>query len=431
VYFRWHCQHVKARIPSTLSSVILWSVISAAFIGPGTVTTAVAAGSQFQLQLLWAVVFSTFACLALQEVAARLTIATQLTLGEAIRQKFGAGRGMAINYAVGGAVVLGCAAYQAGNLLGAIAGLQLLFPASHELLAIMVALAAALVLFTGKRQTISVVLTGLVGAMGLAFLLLASYSHFSAGELLAHSVVPHFPAGATLLTLGLVGTTIVPYNIFLGTGVSRGQTIPLMRVGLAISVAFGGAITIFILLAGTLVASFSSYEELALVFVAEMGWTGRWALGIGLFAAGFSSAITAPYAASLVSATVFDWSATRSKWVWISVLAVGLVFGITNTKPIPVILLVQTLNGFILPLLGGYLLLVINDRDLVPAAHRPSEWYNVVLLLIFATLLVLGLHSLDKTYSQVWGKESTHWPVVWALVIAITGILGYHVFRKR
>ena len=47
--------------PAKIRSVVLWSVISAAFIGPGTITTAVTAGASFQLGLLWAVVFATLA----------------------------------------------------------------------------------------------------------------------------------------------------------------------------------------------------------------------------------------------------------------------------------------------------------------------------------------------------------------------------------
>ena len=111
---------------NTLSSVILWSVISAAFIGPGTVTTAVTAGSQFKLNLLWAVTFSTIGCILLQEVSARITIASGLTFGESLIKKFGPSTGKMLQWLVGGSVIFGCAAYEAGNILGAVAGLHLL-----------------------------------------------------------------------------------------------------------------------------------------------------------------------------------------------------------------------------------------------------------------------------------------------------------------
>ncbi|HEX8061256.1 MAG TPA: divalent metal cation transporter, partial [Cyclobacteriaceae bacterium] len=113
------------KTPSALSSVILWSVISAAFIGPGTVTTSVAAGADFGLTLLWSVTFATFGCFAVQEISARISIASGLTLGESFIKKFGSQKGPMIGWSVGTIVILGCAAYQAGNIMGAVAGLNL------------------------------------------------------------------------------------------------------------------------------------------------------------------------------------------------------------------------------------------------------------------------------------------------------------------
>ena len=57
-----------------LLNVLFWSVISAAFIGPGTVTTASSAGATFGLQLAWALLFSTVACIVLQVPKQYLTI---------------------------------------------------------------------------------------------------------------------------------------------------------------------------------------------------------------------------------------------------------------------------------------------------------------------------------------------------------------------
>ncbi len=69
-----------------LLNILFWSVISAAFIGPGTITTASKAGALFGFDLLWALVFSTFACLVLQEAVARLAIHSGTNLGEAISE---------------------------------------------------------------------------------------------------------------------------------------------------------------------------------------------------------------------------------------------------------------------------------------------------------------------------------------------------------
>ncbi len=229
--------------PSTLSSVILWSVISAAFIGPGTVTTSVSAGANYGLTLLWTVTFATFGCIALQEISARITIASGLTFGESLLKKFGPRNGRVLQWVVGGSVVFGCAAYEAGNILGAVAGLNLMTGLSNTLLTILVTVVSGVVLWIGGKSWISNLMMLLVVIMGVAFAALAFSQQFDAIDLAASVVTPVIPPGSDMIVLGLIGTTIVPYNIFIGAGISKGQTIPLMRVGLAVSVAIGGAIT--------------------------------------------------------------------------------------------------------------------------------------------------------------------------------------------
>jgi Mn2+/Fe2+ NRAMP family transporter len=409
----------------TLTSIILWSVISAAFIGPGTVTTAASAGSLFGLDLLWAVVFATVACIILQEVSARLTIVSGLTMGQALVRGYGAGRSKWLTIVLGGPVILGCAAYEAGNILGAVSGVQLL---SHWKLPVITVLCTAVafaVLWTDRRKAIGWLMTFLVGLMGLAFFALAAERPFTTGDYLQYSFVPSLPAGAELLTLGLVGTTIVPYNIFLGSGISKGQTVPMMRIGLTISVLIGGLITAAILVAGTAVQSFSNFDELARSLSESMGPLGGWALGIGLFAAGFSSAITSPYAASIIAGTVFDWKKSRQRMVWIAVLLTGFIFGISGIKPIPVILAVQALNGLVLPLLTAFLILLINHPDLIPAAQRPSVGYNFVLIIIFSSVLMMGLNNIDKSISAAAGVTSGHWTVMIGFTAALTLWLIY------
>ena len=413
------------KTPSKISSVILWSVISAAFIGPGTITTAVTAGSQFQIQLLWAVVFATIACIILQEASARITIASGLSLGKALEKKFGHQRGFWIKLFIGGSVLLGCAAYEAGNILGAVSGMNLIIVGDGKIYTVLVTLCAALLLWDGRQAWISTLMTILVGMMGLAFFVLALYGDFELSDLLIASIVPRIPAGSELITLGLVGTTIVPYNLFLGSGISKGQTIPLMRIGLTVSVLIGGLITIWILLAGTVVGEFSSFQALAEEFRSKIGSAGVLALGVGLFAAGFSSAITSPYAASIIASNVFGIEKRSSvRIVWGIVLMTGFLFGMSGVKPIPVILAVQALNGLILPLITVYLIIILNDSGIIPSPHRPSFFYNLILLLILGGVLLIGLNNVDKSISTVLSLAN---PSHLNLNLTLTGLLVTYV----
>ncbi len=412
-----------------ISSVIIWSVISAAFIGPGTVTTAVTAGSLYHLDLLWAVVFATIACVLLQELSARITIASGLSLGEAVIKKFGRKKGFGINMFIGMSVLLGCAAYEAGNILGAVSGLNLLFDWDGKVYTVLISLVAAYILWRGNQKWISTLMTILVAMMGIAFFALALNIDFSVLDVVAASVNPKMPIGAELITLGLVGTTIVPYNLFLGSGMSKGQTIPLMRIGLTVSVFIGGLITAWILLAGTLVHEFSSFPILASEFQDRVGLFGVWALGIGLFAAGFSSAITSPYAASIIASNVLGVENKNSvRMVWGTVLLTGFLFGISGVKPIPIILAVQALNGLILPLVTAYLIIIVNDEELIPTVHRHSGYYNVVLILIFSAVLLIGLTSIDKSYSAYAGLKEGHFAIIVTVTALLVLVVAGHVF---
>lgn len=414
--------------PSKIRSVVLWSVISAAFIGPGTITTAVTAGASFQLSLLWAVVFATGACIVLQEVSARIIISSGLTFGECIGKVFKSGR---IKWLVAVPVLLGCAAYEAGNILGAVSGLSLFTSVHVKLLTLIISIVAAIILWRGGNKLISNLMIVLVLTMAIAFAALALKSSFTFPELIKASVIPGLPTGSEWIALALVGTTIVPYNIFMGSAISKGSTISLMRIGLIVSVTLGGVVTTFILLAGTVAGSFTSFPTLAETLQTDIGSWAAWALGIGLFAAGFSSAITSPYAASLIASTVLrSQNKNHTRLVWIIVLLTGFGFGISGVKPIPVILAVQALNGFVLPLLTYFLIRMVNDSSLVKPEFQHAAWYNGVLLLIFGTTALIGINNINKAISDVF-KVTSHFEIVVVLTIALLVVVAVQLFRLR
>lgn len=419
--------------PSKLSSVILYSVISAAFIGPGTITTAITAGATHQLQLLWAVALGTLGCLLLQETSARIVISSGLNLGQASQKCFGNTWGKTLMVLVGVTVMLGCAAYEAGNVLGAVSGLNLLTALDTRILTVLVAVVSFAVLWSNKRQVISWLMTVLVGLMGIAFFVLALQQPFSIQEVMTHTVVPSFPSGSALLILGLVGTTIVPYNIFLGSGISKGKTIPLMRIGLTVSVLVGGLITAAILIAGTSVQAFSSFPELAGSLHAKLGPVGSLALGVGLFAAGFSSSITAPYASSIIASTVFGWEDSRMlRWVWGTVLLIGFSFGISGIKPIPVILTVQALNGLMLPLLVVLLIAVVNQRTVISAPHLPGLLYNLLLLLVLGSVVLIGLNQVEKALIALNIISKSYFNVlVWCSGVLVVCMGGWVYWARK
>ena len=169
-------------------------LVAAAFIGPGTVNTAIKAGGGYGFHLLWGVGFAVIATIVFQEMAARLGLVAKKGLAEALVDFFpNAGVRKAVVGVVFAAIIFGNAAYQAGNLAGASAGLNQLFPGNLFYLWLVVCSGGAWCLvWMGTFKLIKNLLMGLVLTMSLTFLFAAIASGPSMPDLFAGSAVSTF-----------------------------------------------------------------------------------------------------------------------------------------------------------------------------------------------------------------------------------------------
>ena len=420
------------------ASVLIWSVIAAAFIGPGTVTTAATAGELFQLDLVWALLFATVSCIVLQEAAARITIGSGFTLGEAISLRFGKNK---IKVWLALSVIFGCAAYEAGNMLGAVSGLKLIFnlPAVYSTTAIF--LFCGILLWYGTGRILFHFLGIIVALMGILFISAASGIGYSFMDVLMASFQPSFPQGSGLITIGLIGTTIVPYNLFLGSSISKNQSVREMRIGITIAVLIGGFISLSILVAGTAISGMMSFDVLTEALISMKGKYAGTLFGLGLFAAGITSALTAPLASAITGKTLLsnpnrNWSenSVAYRLTWGIVLATGFLFGISNLEPIPVIILAQAINGFLLPFVAVFLLLIVNDKKLMTPETLNKTWLNVMTLLIVLVTIFLGLNNVAKAIIQTFIPELEHRNyliLIGLLALSITIWVGNKIMLQR
>ena len=399
-----------------LASILLWSAIAAAFIGPGTVTAAASAGADAGTALLWAVVFSGIATFTLQEFAGRLSVATGDDLATILRRRYPTGFArIATLILIGGAILLGCAAYEAGNILGGAAGAMLALPWSKEAVTLILAAIAAALLLSGSPQGVARTMAIFVALMGAGFLAVAISLAPPLASLVAGLVpTPGFgdDSVALLGVLALVGTTVVPYNLFLGAALARGQGLNEMRFGLAVAVGLGLLITAGILVVGTSLTGEFSFDALGDVLAVELGGWARTGFGIGLLAAGVSSAVTAPLAAALTARGLFGapddarWQASgwRFRSVWLVILIIGVGFGLADIRPTPAILTAQAFNGVLLPLVALFLLAAMNDGALLGEnANGPVA--NAFGLLVVGVATMLGLTALVRAAGTAFGFE--------------------------
>ena len=358
------------------------------------------AGSRFGLSLLWALTFSTLATVLLQEAAARLTIASGLSLGEILTQTYGL-RVRWLMVTLFGAVTLGCAAYEAGNILGAVSGLSLLVGVQTgglptQLFTTLVGVVCALLLWQGSTRLLANLLGVVVFGMGIAFAYVAVSASPDVSLLTKYLVVPSLPPDSTVLVIGLIGTTIVPYNLFVGSGMSQRQSLSEMRWGIGLAVLIGGLISMMILISGTLVTGDFSFQNVAQTLANRLGsWVGL-LFAFGLVSAGFTSALMAPLAAAITGRSLLGWTERSGAYriTWLVVLAVGMTFGLLGAKPVPVIVLAQVANGLLLPVVTVFLMVAVNNKVLIPAAYRNSLWQNIGMGAVVAITTFLGLRNI-------------------------------------
>ncbi len=391
-------------------------LVTAAFIGPGTIVTSSRAGASFAFALLWAVLFSTVATVVLQEMAARLGLVTGFGLSEAMRRTFGspAARVLALGL-VAVAITFGNAAYETGNLLGASLGLEIVSGIPPRLWAVLIAAGAFALLASGTYRVIQSVLVALVVLMSFVFLLTAILVRPPLGELLHGTLVPSIPPGSLLTVIALIGTTVVPYNLFLHASavqekwplgkVPTEQALTESRFDTVVSVALGGLVTAATVVAATPLFTRGIDASTPAVVADQLeplfGTGGRAFFGVGLFAAGVTSTITAPLAAAYATCGALglprDLRSRPFRLVWALVIATGLTLALLGGSPTEAIILAQAANGLLLPVVALFLLRVVNDSDLM-GAFKNGPLANGLGGLVVLVVTGLGVYQLLRVF---------------------------------
>ncbi|MFQ3205096.1 MAG: manganese transport protein [Pseudoalteromonas tetraodonis] len=382
-------------------------LVTAAFIGPGTITTASVAGANFGFALIWTLLFSVIATILLQSMAARLGVATGQDLAQALRAHIETPlfKSLAI-FLVISAIGVGSAAYEAGNLSGASMGLIEIFPhVNAQLWTPLIAFLSAVLLYSGKHKVVENALILLVILMSLVFISTLVMAAPSLSDVLA-GFIPSMPEGSITTVLALVGTTIVPYNLFLHSGVlaarhdsksDKQKVIKQTNVDTGVSITLGGVITLAILSTASVAfygtdAGQISAANMAVQLEPLLGDAAHYFFAIGLFAAGLTSAITAPLAGAYAVCGMLGWSNkmdnTRFKSVAIVILLFGAAVASLGLDPVAVIIFAQAANGLLLPIVTTYLVWLVNQSS-VMGKYTNSMLVNLLTLPVL--VLIFGL----------------------------------------
>lgn len=395
-------------------------LVAAAFIGPGTVTLCTIAGANFGYVLLWAMVLSIVATIVLQEMAARLGVISQKGLSQVIREEIRNPllRNFAIILVIS-AIVIGNAAYEAGNISGGVLGLQTLLGNTYvdilgfrlETMALLIGLSAFILLYIGNYKVLERVLVALVIFMSLAFLTTAVITKPNVIEIFRGAFIPSTPNKSILTVIGLIGTTVVPYNLFLHASLAKTKwkhkaDLSFARKDTIIAVILGGLVSMCIIISASAIQgqSLNNATDLAKGLEPLFGSYAKYFLSIGLFAAGITSAITAPLAAAFVASGCLGWEynlkSTKFRVVWIFILALGIIFASVGFKSIEVIKFAQVANGLLLPVIAGFLLWVMNKTEVL-GKYKNSLIQNILGFVVVLIAIFLGAKGIMSVFNLI------------------------------
>ena len=197
-------------------------VASVAYVDPGNYATNIEAGARYGYQLLWVVVLASLVAMMFQAMSAKLGIATGRNLAELCREEFS----RPVVLAMWVASEIATMATDLAEFLGGAIGLALLLHVSLIVGMAVTGLVTYALLLTdrGGFRPMELIIGGLIGLIGLCYLVELVLAPSDWGAALTHAVVPQIADGHALtLVVGMIGATVMPHAIYLHSGLTQAR----------------------------------------------------------------------------------------------------------------------------------------------------------------------------------------------------------------
>ncbi len=290
-------------------------------------------------------------------------------------------------------ICMGGLAFNIGNISGAGLGLNILLPVSVETGSIISA-AIAIILFLSKD--IAKAMDLFVKVLGIVMLGLMLYVVFFAqpdmGEVVQRTFYPSTINFTSIVTL--VGGTVGGYITFAGAHrlLESKRGIPVMSevkrsavTGIIITACM--RVLLFLAVLGVLQqgAQLNAANPAASVFQSALGNIGYKLFGIVLWSAAITSVVGSAFTSVSFLKTLHPFFENQQRLTIISFILISTCIFLFWGKPVFILVIVGTLNGFILPFSLGLMLWVMMKRKLDHYKHPAwlfwSGWIVVAVML--------------------------------------------------
>ncbi|MCH4164595.1 MAG: Nramp family divalent metal transporter [Lentilactobacillus diolivorans] len=197
-------------------------LIAVGYMDPGNWITSIAGGAQFKYKLLSVILISSLIAMLLQAMAARLGIVSGKDLAQLTREHTSRGVGFFLWVVTELAIM----ATDMAEIIGSGIAIELLFKIPL-IIGILITSADVLILLLLMRlgfRKIEAIVATLVAVILLVF----SYEVFLSGPQVNQLLMGYFPSSDILtnksmlyLSLGIVGATVMPHDLYLGSSISQ------------------------------------------------------------------------------------------------------------------------------------------------------------------------------------------------------------------
>lgn len=307
-----------------------------------------------------------------------------------------------LGYFLAALIVMGGLAFNIGNIAGAGLGTNVIFGISPEfgaLLSGILAIGIFLVKEAGK------LMDRFTQILGFVMIGLTLYVMFTAQPPVGEAVVKTFvPDKIDILAIiTLVGGTVGGYITFAGghrlidAGVKGKEALPEVTKSSVSAIGIASIMRIFLFLAALGVVSqglaLDPSNPPASVFQLAAGNIGYKMFGVVMWAAAITSVVGAAYTSVSFIRTLSPAVEKHHKWVIVGFIAVSTFVFVLIGKPVKILVLVGSLNGLILPIALGVMLIAAYKTKIVGDYKHPL-WMTIFGVIIVIAMSYMGVYSL-------------------------------------
>jgi len=392
---------LRALLPTAGPAVIA----SVAYMDPGNFATNIQAGAAYGYGLLWVVMLANLTAMLFQAMSAKLGIVTGRNLPELCREQFPP----RVVWAMWGASEIAAMATDLAEFLGGAIGLSLLFHLPLMLGMLVTGAVTYAILSFDRRgfRPMELLIAGLVGVIGLGYIIELVIAPPDWGAVVFHSVVPELADGAAItLAVAIVGATVMPHAIYLhssltqdrfpnATDAEKGKLIGYSNREVLVALGYAGLVNMAMVMmaAAAFHDGHSDVAEIETAYHTLIPLLGMGAASVFLVAL-MASGISASAVGTMGGQVIMQGFVGFRIPVWVrrlvtmvpSFLVVAAGYNATASLVIS-----QVVLSVVLPV-PMVALLVIGRRRSVMGAFRTGA--PVFALAILATVVVLSLNAI-------------------------------------